>query len=204
MQPISSKTAIDLIIQGKPLINYHISDKLELYNLKDKYDCELIIENCIFDNLISPSIEFKHPVRLIRSCFHKCSFNYAYFIEGLMIDNCVFDSYLDFEAGGHNQKNSTITIKNSTFKGFVNFFDCWYQSKVVITDNDFEKGTNLLGNKDKAYRVQFDVTPIIENNRGSIDLDDEGDKIVNTIYLSVDWDSLPGLDEKNLDNQGVK
>jgi hypothetical protein len=50
-------------------------------------------------------------------------------------------------------------------------------------DNEFAGGANLLGNKDEPFGVQFDVEPRIENNRGRIDLDGEGDKIVNSIVL---------------------
>ena len=100
---------------------------------------ELVLINCIIDNLVSPSIEFKNKVIFENSYFCKCSFNYTYFLGGLTIDNCVFESYLDFEAGGHNQNNNLFTIKNSHFKSFVNFFDCLFQSGVEIINNHFEK-----------------------------------------------------------------
>jgi len=65
----------------------------------------------------------------------------------------------------------------------VNFFDCWFKSGVIVSNNDFKKGTNLLGNKDEVYRVQFDIEPVVENNTGSINLDGEGGENSNTIYL---------------------
>jgi hypothetical protein len=43
---------------------------------------------------------------------------------------------------------------------------------------NLRKEINLLGNKTECYTIQFDVTPIIENNSGPIDLDEEADKIV--------------------------
>jgi|GEM_PF-640710 len=180
---ISAENAADLITHGKPLIDLHVKGTLNLYSLKEQIKSELIMQNCIVEDLVSPSIEFEHPVRITGSTIVKCSFNYAYFLAGLTIDHSTFNSYVDFEFGGHNQNNSPLTITNSTFEEFVNFFDCWFKSEVIISHNHFVKGTNLLGNMDDSYRTHFEVEPVIENNRGAIDLDGEGDKKVNTIYL---------------------
>jgi len=181
---ISSEDAIELILQGQEIANYHIIGKTELYKIASKLNRELVIQDCFIEDLVSPSAEFIHGLRIVRSHLAKCSFNYAYFIGGLFISDCTFDSYLDFEAGGHNQNDRGFQIKNSSFHGFVNFFDCWFQSAVEVVGNEFKKGTNLLGNKDKPFSVQFDSPPLIENNRGQIDLEGEGDKSINIIYLN--------------------
>ena len=81
-------------------------------------------------------------------------------MQGINVDHCIFDSYLDFEAGGHNKK--PVIITNTEFKDFVNFFDCWYQDEVIVCGNDFRKGTNLCGNKGKSYQTQFDMPPLIK------------------------------------------
>lgn len=180
---ISSEYAIEIIFQGQELANYHIEGVIDLYKIVEGINSELVIRDCFVENLVSHSIEFIHGLRLVGSHFDRCSFNYAYFIGGLTIDNCFFDTYLDFEAGGHNQKNCAFKLKQSSFNGFVNFFDCWFQSTVEVVDNEFKKGTNLLGNKDKPFRVQFDLPPLIEHNRGQMDLDGEGDKDINIINL---------------------
>ena len=183
MEKISAETAIGLILAGKPLNNYYIRDTLDLYKHEGKIVSDVIIEDCEFEKLASYSVEYRHPVRLSRCLFHDNSFNYAYFLAGLTIDHCVFETYLDFESGGHNQYNKLFTITNSTFHEFVNFFDCWFQSGVIISNNDFRKGTNLLGNRDQPYSVQFDIVPVVENNVGEMDLDGEGGKDINTVYL---------------------
>jgi len=90
------------------------------------------------EKLNSPSLEFHHLLTLIDSDFRTCEFAFAYFEKGLIIEGCVFESYLDFQAGGHN-KNHAFTIKNSTFSEFVNFFDCWFQNTVEITGNEFKR-----------------------------------------------------------------
>lgn len=173
LQTISAEAAVELILHGKPLFDFQIQGTVDLHKLEGQLNTALIFENCLLENLISPSVEFKYPVRFSRCHFKKCNFDFAYFLYGLTIDNCVFESYLNFQAGGHNQHRFEFTIVRSTFNGFVNFFDCWFQGNVLVMDNDFKKGTNLLGNKSMPYRVSFDVSPIVENNKGLVDLDGE-------------------------------
>jgi len=183
MHTISVETAIDSIQQGKPIRDSHIIGDVDICKIERSLTAELVLSNCKIDNLVAPSFEFNYPVRLENCHFCKCSFNYAYFQRGLTIDNCIFDYYVDFEAGGHNQIGYCFQIRNSQFLEFVNFFDCWFMGEVVIENNDFRGGTNLLGNKLAPYRVQFDSTTRIENNRGALDVDGEGPKIINKIVL---------------------
>jgi hypothetical protein len=56
----------------------------------------------------------------------------------------------------------------------VNFFDCIYEGPVIITNNKFEKGTNLLGNQNEPFVASFDDVVTIENNEGEIDINSEG------------------------------
>jgi hypothetical protein len=82
---------------------------------------------------------------------------------------------LDFQAGGHNKTGNPIIITNNNFKDFVNFFDCWYENEVTISNNKFHKGTNLLG-KPHNIPVTFDKEPIIKDNIGQLELNNEGEK----------------------------
>lgn len=101
------------------------------------------------------------------------SFVFTYFLGGLTIDNCIFYNYLDFQAGGHNKIGNPVIIINNDFKDFVNFFDCWYENEVTISNNKFHKGTNLLG-QPFNIPVTFDKNPIVISNIGQLDLDTEG------------------------------
>ena len=78
----------------------------------------------------------------------------------------------DFQAGGHNKNGNPVIILNNNFKGFVNFFDCWYENEVTICNNNFLKGTNILG-KPNNISVTFYKKPIIKDNIGQLDLDNE-------------------------------
>jgi hypothetical protein len=181
LKTITAEAAINLISRGQPVRDSHITGELRI----DEYKREgsLFIENCIVDKMMATAVDFRGAVNLISCRFSKTSFHGAYFRSGLTIDKCIFETYTDFEAGGHNEIPNTFRIINSQFLDFVNFFDCWFKGEVIILDNEFAGGTNLLGNKNEPFRVHFDIEPRIENNKGRIDLDGEGDRIVNTIVL---------------------
>ena len=66
----------------------------------------------------------------------------------------------------------------------MNFFDCIYNGPVEIRKNNFEKGSNLLGNIGKSYQTNFEIKPTIQDNKGSIDLDGEDGLKINTICLT--------------------
>jgi hypothetical protein len=180
---INAHQAIGILNSNLPIEDSIIIEKLDLTNLSYKIEKNIVIKNSIIREIHSSSIKFSENVILDSSQIGKCSFSYAYFIKGLSINNCVFDGYLDFEAGGHNKK--LVSITNSKFNSFVDFFDTWFQGEVIIRDNHFMGGSNLLGNVGKPYETQFDVPPIIENNFGKMDFDGdgEGDKEINIIDL---------------------
>ena len=168
---ITAGTALDLINSNETINNVFVSGKLSLAGL-DNFDKEIVVDGCVFEFFEGASSRFLKLVKLTNSQFILCDFTFTYFLGGLEIENCVFESYLDFQSGGHNINGNVFSIRSSTFKKFVNFFDCWYESAVIIESNDFRKGTNLLG---KGIKTTFDVKPKIENNKGKLDIDDEGD-----------------------------
>jgi hypothetical protein len=170
---ISIERATDTINEGLPLVDLYIDGAIELATAS-KWGQEVVIENCIVENLVAVGTEFTKPVRLVNSYFKNCNFYGAYFTKGLIIDNCTFDSYLDFQSGGHNKPGNPVIITNNNFKAFVNFFDCWYEGEVTISKNKFHKGTNVLG-KPNNISVTFDVEPTITENSGQINFDHEGE-----------------------------
>jgi hypothetical protein len=178
---ISADRAMDLIISGQPLNDAFVKGELKLEGL-DNFNKPLIASNCIFEYINAVMSQFGQLVKLSDCECRKCDFSFSYFLGGLEIDNCVFENYLDFQAGGHNQNEKVVLISNCIFKGFVNFLDCWYESGFIMRKNDFQKGTNILGKLD-GLDVTFDVTPIIEDNKGRLDFDDEGDVESKAVYL---------------------
>lgn len=172
---ISAEKAFDILKEKGSLKNFHVEGKLE-FESNEIYDKAILIENCFIEYFSGSVTQFKEKVSFINSNFNECKFIFTYFLGGLHIENCDFENYLDFQASGHNTENNEIIIINNNFKDFVNFFDCWFESGVSITQNNFQKGTNLLG-KPYDIPVEFDVKPIIKKNIGKIDFDNEGIKV---------------------------
>ncbi len=171
---ISTERATDLLKDGLPLMNIYVKGKLKI-EVSDNWDKEVVFENCIVEKFSAIGQQFDKPVKLTNCHFKNCQFTFVYFLGGLTIDNCTFDNYLDFQAGGHNKAGNPVVISNNDFKYFVNFFDCWYENEVIISNNKFHKGTNLLG-RVHNIPVTFDIEPIIKDNVGQLDLNNEGEK----------------------------
>jgi hypothetical protein len=168
---ISFDQASALLTEGQLLANCYVSGELKI-ETGEVWEKEVVFQDCIFDFFSGSTTQFEKPVRLMNCHFKKCQFIFSYFLGGLTIDNCTFDDYLDFQAGGHNKGGKPIIITGNQFAGFVNFFDCWYESEIIIRNNNFQKGTNVLG-KPFNIPVTFDVAPLIENNKGRLDYDTE-------------------------------
>jgi len=169
LSKIDSETAGDLLSQGLPLVNLFIQGDFKI--IRDTaYQKEIVINNCIVENFDGSSTQFEIPIKLTNTHFIDCHFEFSYFSKGLLIENCVFEKYLDFQAGGHNQIGYPIAISNNTFLDFVNFFDCWYNGEVFVTNNNFSKGTNI---ESKNQYITFGKVPSIINNTGQTNIESE-------------------------------
>ncbi|MGI4875508.1 MAG: hypothetical protein ACRYFX_30505 [Janthinobacterium lividum] len=169
---LTAARAADLLQQGLPVSDSYIGGALKLEGV-ETWDKEVLLENCIVENFSGSASQFTKAVRLVNCHFKSCQFVFTYFLGGLEITGCSFDNCLDFQAGGHNKAGQPVRITYSRFTGFVNFFDCWYESAVTIAHNDFQQGTNLLG-KPHNIPVTFDFKPTIRDNKGRLDFDNEG------------------------------
>jgi len=129
--------------------DYYISNQV-INSLKigfTRFDLEVIIENCIIEHL-----------EIHSTWFHK----------GLILKGNIIKNDIDYQMGGHN--NSPIRIENNIFEGFFNFFDCHFDDKLILSNNIFQKGTNLLGNIGEGYQNIFDMGIINEGNIGSLNM----------------------------------
>lgn len=112
---------------------------------------KIIIDNCKIENL------------LIHSCWFK---------GGLLFKNNEVKHYVDYQMGGHNEL--PIILDGNIFSSFVNFFDCQFYSQLEVINNNFTKGSNLLGNLEEGFKNTFSEGLILKNNIGSIDIDGFG------------------------------
>lgn len=126
------------------------------------------------EGLVLETVDFNFqdvivPV-LIKNCIIKTFLvNTGWFIKGLVIDRCIFLNDIEYQMGGHNEKE--IAITNNVFCGFFDFFDCHFENDVIVKNNNFIKGTNLMGNKGTGYYNSFENKIIVENNLGKTDID---------------------------------
>ena len=168
-ETISGQQATELIRNHQSIRDKVVIGTINLTELIDESEkLSLIIDNSLIEELTASSVMFKKQVILRSSTFRTCDFTFTYFLGGLIIADSIFESYLDFQCGGHNEKEKTIEIVNSTFNGFVNFFDCIYNGPMIIKNNRFQKGTNILGNQGKPFVTQFDSVLEINNNLGPL------------------------------------
>jgi len=167
---ITSKEALKILDSTLPLMNSTVEGVIELPAGED-WSKPFTIENCTIQKLNCIMVQFHNRVTIKNSYLRHASFNFSYFLGGLTIEGCVFDEYLDFEAGGHNSVGNKIIISDNQFNGFVNFFDCWFTGEISFYNNTFGSGTNILS---KEQLISFDIPVLIENNVGNLGIESEG------------------------------
>lgn len=166
---VSAKKAFELIQQSNILSNIKITEPFNLRDFIKEDECNetLEIENCWFQDFDVSFFTFHQPIIIKYTKFRSASFMASYFNEGLKIENCFFEGNTDFQCSDHIASDVyKIELLQNTFIDFVNFFDCFFDSSVIIKDNNFKTSTNLFGN---IQCQPFFKNPIIENNSGKLD-----------------------------------
>jgi hypothetical protein len=165
---------LGLLRRGEPVREAEASGPLDLRVLCGGDDLRVPVRlaGCRLWRLDADCVQFHQPV-ILEGCVveSEASFFAAYFLAGLRVESCTFQSGLDLQCGGHNRGGHKITLAGTAFEGFVNFFDCWFEGPVVVRGCRFGGGTNLLGNQGRPYGVRFDVPPDVEGNWGDLSLD---------------------------------
>lgn len=148
------------------------NQKIELinhYELINHNDFHLI--NCIIDTIDLIGVFELNVCLTIDNCIvNNLKIHSCWFVDGLLIRNSIINNYIDYQMGGHNIK--PIIIEGNIFMAFFNFFDCHFENTIELKNNIFTKGTNLLGNKGEGFENSFAVGYLIENNVGSVDINE--------------------------------
>lgn len=171
MDVIDPSRAFDLLHARTALEDLHLST-LDLHTLGDP-DVRLPVtaRACRIDALDASFLVFEEPVTF-EQCHFGSLFCFAtYFLRGARFINCTFDGAVTFECGGHNEAPAAFVLVGCIFHQFVNFFDGWYPGPVEVRGCRFEAGTNLLGNIGQPFVTSFEVSPIIADTSGVLDLD---------------------------------
>jgi hypothetical protein len=129
---------------------------------------EIIIDNCIIEKLSMSGNTFDGNVIIKNSIIDEVNAVGAYFYKGLLLFNCIVNKEITFEAGGHNEVNSVVSIQNNIFNCFLNFFDAHFDGPVVFSGNQVLSGSNLYGNKGLHFATLFNMGITDENNNGNL------------------------------------
>lgn len=130
-------------------------------------DGGLVVENCIIGLLDLTAIVFQSGVTIKNCIINELKIHSTWFSEGLIFTDNVVLSDIMHEMGGHN--DGTITLSGNIFHGFFCFFDCQFTGQVIIRNNIFVKGSDLLYRENKGFDNLFDGGIILENNIGELD-----------------------------------
>lgn len=125
---------------------------------------------CSFSSFSTPCVQFFNSVHFDSCTFRLLDFYAAYFFCGLTIENCSVVQRCSFQSGGHND-HGDITIRDTVFKSFVDFEDCWFTGAICLENVSFQAGTNLLGNRKTPVEVAFDIPPKISDVAGDLYVD---------------------------------
>ncbi|MCD7935628.1 MAG: hypothetical protein LUG98_02075 [Tannerellaceae bacterium] len=91
----------------------------------------------------------------------------GWFPEGFVFEGNIVKNWVLCEIGPHNKK--PFIMRNNIFHGFFHFFDCVFSGEVLIENNIFMQGSDLLGNQQTSTKTLFQVLPVIRNNQGRLD-----------------------------------
>ncbi|MBC5642792.1 hypothetical protein H8S77_07820 [Parabacteroides sp. BX2] len=152
----------------KDVININnVSSRLIDLNSIDNSE-EIIISNSIIDEINFASLIFSKKVCISKCIIDKFVIHSSWFEGGLnFVDNIVL-SDIDYQMGGHNITD--FVLERNLFNGFFSFFDCQFEGNVIVKDNIFKKGSDLLLKEDKGFDNLFERQLIIENNIGHLDM----------------------------------
>jgi hypothetical protein len=129
---------------------------------------EIRISNSIIEEINFTSLIFSKKVSVSKCIIDKFVIHSSWFEGGLnFVDNIVL-SDIDYQMGGHNITD--FVLERNLFNGFFSFFDCQFEGDVIVKNNIFKKGSNLLLKEDKGFDNLFERQLIIENNIGRLDM----------------------------------
>jgi|GEM_PF-4133561 len=169
MEVLTKKQAQLTISKEQPLSLYYL-EELDLYNqalFKDEMvNQKIVIENCHIEILDLAIMQFNQEV-VLRGCIvGRANFHGTFFLKGIKIEECLFKEILNFDCGGHNEAPYPVKLLNSTFRGYVDFFDAWFMGPFVVSNCKFLAGTNML-----LDPSAFEIKPEINNNEGDLELE---------------------------------
>lgn len=135
------------------------------------YNEPFSLENCIVDTIDLCSANFNEIIVIKNCVIRKLELSSTFFEQGLDFSNNIVKELIIFEAGGHN--NKPIIFTNNIFNDFFCFFDCNFYDEVIVKDNIFRSGSDLLTKEDPNFDNMFNRGVEVENNLGCLNISPE-------------------------------
>jgi hypothetical protein len=129
----------------------------------------ILIQDSVIPDLDISRTLFTQKVKIANSKIDSIEGYSCYFTAGFELINCEISGNVDFSCGGHTEDGTIFLIKNCIFHESVTFFDSFFDGFVIIEDNDFKKGTDLLFTGHAQTTVDFRKGHRISGNIGELD-----------------------------------
>ena len=147
-------------------------DNIDLTSIEQSnnfdFNTELIFKNCKIGNIGDTIKVYTKKISFIACELGNIWFYGTCFSGGLEMKNCSIKDYCYFNAIGYNLDPNAFIIDSCVFNDFADFFDCYFEGPVKITNNDFRHGTNIGIYLKPPFGIKDSIEFIIENNRGDI------------------------------------
>lgn len=147
----------------KQIIEHLTTDVIEAH-----VDEPFILSGCMIESLDLNALEFSKEVIIENCIINSLTIYCSWFAGGLKFANNIVISDINYEMGGHNNKE--IELAGNIFKGFFRFFDCQFDGKLIVKDNIFMQGSDLFTKENKGFANDFANGFLVENNIGKLDV----------------------------------
>ncbi|HRN15713.1 MAG TPA: hypothetical protein PLF38_01490 [Xylanibacter oryzae] len=117
----------------------HIKDQhIEIINSDSaqKYTNQnFTLDRCVINTLDLNALEFHGKVNILNCIIHQLIIYGSWFSGGLNFSNNIIYSSIDYQKGGHNQKE--IEISGNILNRSFSFLDCQFDGKLSVKNNIF-------------------------------------------------------------------
>lgn len=149
----------NLNLQLLPLID---SKSINIDNVSVK------ICNCIIDEINLVGENCAAHIEISNCIIGKLNIYGAWFEGGLSLIDNIMLSPINYQAGGHNLK--PIELRGNIFHGFVSFFDCHFDDRVIVENNIFIEGSDILTKESESFDNIFPNGIVIDGNVGRLNV----------------------------------
>lgn len=129
---------------------------------------EILIEDCIIDNIDAWALHFTQHVTIKNCIIHKLSLLETFFDKGLTFLNNIVMSEIQYNVSLDNY--GTFNISGNVFMEFCSFFDCEFNGPFRLCNNVFRNNSDMLFKENAQWDPVFKSELTIKNNIGRLDV----------------------------------